>query len=105
MHGMVHITGGGFLKICRTYLSILSHAALIDTDAWTRPEIFAWLQQAGNIAETEMLTTFNCGIGFVLIVAADDVAQTISVLQDLGEAPSKSVRLSITKRSHPLDRS
>ena len=87
VHGMVHITGGGFYENIPRVLVDSSHAALIDTDAWARPEIFSWLQQAGNIDETEMLTTFNCGIGFVLIVAAEDVAQTMSVLLDLGEDP------------------
>ena len=63
------------------------HAALIDTDSWQWPDVFAWLQQAGNIEQREMLTTFNCGIGFLLIVGADDAEPCMQLLRERGEAP------------------
>ena len=62
-------------------------AALIDIDSWQRPNVFAWLQQAGNISEQEMLTTFNCGIGMLLIVHSDDAEATLESLRSQGEAP------------------
>ncbi len=87
VNAMVHITGGGFFENVPRVLSNPAHAALIDLDTWQWPEVFAWLQQAGNIAEREMLTTFNCGIGFLLIVDADSAQLTLSQLQKAGEQP------------------
>ena len=89
VHAMVHITGGGFYENVPRVLNDPSHAALIDVDAWQRPDVFAWLQQAGNIDEREMLTTFNCGIGFLLIVPDDQAEQAIAVLAEQGEAPCR----------------
>ncbi len=87
IHAMVHITGGGFYENVPRVLSDASLAALIDLDSWQRPELFAWLQQAGNIDEREMLTTFNCGIGYLLVVGAEEAEQTMTLLTDAGEAP------------------
>ena len=87
VNGMVHITGGGFYENVPRILSNPQHAALIDVEAWPRPEIFSWLQQAGNIAEREMLTTFNCGLGFLLILAADQVNVALETLTAEGELP------------------
>ena len=87
VHGMVHVTGGGFYENVPRVLNNPAHAALINVDAWTRPDLFSWLQQAGNIDEREMLTTFNCGIGFLLIVPAVQAEAAITTLQSLGEAP------------------
>ncbi len=87
VHAMVHITGGGFYENVPRVLNDAGLAALIDLDSWQRPELFAWLQQAGNIDEREMLTTFNCGIGFLLVVSAADAEQTLATLTDAGEAP------------------
>ena len=87
VHGMVHITGGGFYENIPRILPNSDLAALIDLDAWQRPEIFHWLQQAGHIEDREMLTTFNCGIGFLLVVPADSVDQVTQVLTQQGEQP------------------
>ncbi len=67
LHGMAHITGGGLLEnITRVLPAGLGIE--IDQNGWPRPQIFQWLQQQGQIAEQEMLRTFNCGIGYVLII-------------------------------------
>jgi phosphoribosylformylglycinamidine cyclo-ligase len=87
VHAMVHITGGGFFENVPRVLTHPGHAALIDTDSWEWPDVFAWLQQAGNIEQREMLTTFNCGIGFLLIVGADDAEPCMQLLREQGEAP------------------
>ena len=50
----------------------------VDTAAWKRPEVFDWLQREGGIQESEMLRTFNCGIGMVMLAApdrSDEIAQ------------------------------
>ena len=86
--GMAHITGGGIIESLPRMFEGRDVAALIELDSWQRPGVFGWLAQAGNVAETEMLRTFNCGIGFVLCVAANDVAEAMRVLEAAGESPT-----------------
>lgn len=85
VRGMAHITGGGFLENVPRMLANDRLAARIHPDAWPRPDIFNWLQQAGAIEETEMLRTFNCGIGFVLCVPADQADAATQQLEAQGE--------------------
>ena len=85
VHAMAHITGGGLLENLPRMFREGNLAALVDSDAWQRPEIFSWLQQAGNVAEEEMLRTFNCGIGYVLAVPAGVAADCIENLRGNGE--------------------
>ena len=82
--GMAHITGGGISEnIVRV---IPDHLGLeIDLNSWTMPAVFKWLQAKGNIQESEMLRTFNCGVGMVLLVS-EATADTISAaLKTSGE--------------------
>ena len=84
VHGMAHITGGGLLEnVHRMFAPNL--VAAIDCGTWPRPAIFSWLQRAGNVDEQEMLRTFNCGIGMVIVVAAGDAGRAESVLAAEGE--------------------
>jgi len=84
VHALSHITGGGILEnIPRVLPDTL--AADIDATAWDTPPVFKWLQKEGNIQATEMARTFNCGIGMVLVVDADQVADITKTLQDGGE--------------------
>jgi phosphoribosylformylglycinamidine cyclo-ligase len=85
--GMAHITGGGILDNVPRMFSRNDIAARIDLDSWQRPRIFNWLSQAGNVAERELLRTFNCGIGFVICVAATEVDGLIACLTGAGEQP------------------
>ncbi len=90
VHGMAHITGGGLLEnLPRMFPKDTAQplAALINRDAWVWPELFLWLQQAGNVAEEEMLRTFNCGIGFVLCAPASEADGLMQALTDAGEQP------------------
>ena len=82
---MCHVTGGGLTENLPRMWADRPLAALLDLDAWTRPDIFNWLQQAGNVAEAEMLRTFNLGLGFVIAVAPDDVDTTLASLEQNGE--------------------
>ncbi len=67
VHGMAHITGGGLSEnIIRVVPDGMG--LLIDPAAWARPALFDWLQRTGNVADAEMWRTFNCGIGYVLIL-------------------------------------
>jgi phosphoribosylformylglycinamidine cyclo-ligase len=73
VHGMAHITGGGLSEnIIRVVPEGLG--LRIDPGSWVRPAVFDWLQRTGAIADAEMWRTFNCGIGYVLILPADAVA-------------------------------
>ena len=82
--GMSHITGGGFVdNLPRMFGTHL--AAHIDRHAWQPPDVFAFLQQAGNISALEMLRTFNLGIGFVLAVAAESATTVAEELANAGE--------------------
>jgi phosphoribosylformylglycinamidine cyclo-ligase len=85
IRGMAHITGGGLVENLPRMFADRPLAALIDMDAWPRPDVFNWLQQAGNVDEREMLRTFNCGVGFILCVAEADVQQACQRLAELGE--------------------
>ena len=70
IHGLVHITGGGFYdNIPRALPKGLG--ATIDADSWSIPKIFKQLQSWGNVPRREMFRTFNCGIGMILIVDAE----------------------------------
>lgn len=80
IHGMAHITGGGLTdNITRVMAAQLG--VEIDLRSWPRPPIFSWLQQHGNIDELEMRRTFNCGIGYVLIVAAAEAEAILQALE------------------------
>lgn len=82
--GLCHITGGGFTEnLPRVLPDHLS--ATIDTTSWHRPAVFDWLQTTGNIAEAEMLRTFNCGIGMVLFVKPESLGPVTKALAELGE--------------------
>lgn len=84
VHAMAHITGGGITEnLPRVLPEDLS--AEIDLSAWSFPDIFVWLQQQGNVALEDMLVTFNCGIGMIVCVAAEDEAQTLALLHSSGE--------------------
>jgi phosphoribosylformylglycinamidine cyclo-ligase len=83
LHAMAHITGGGLSEnIIRVVPDGLG--LRIDASAWTLPPMFDWLQREGAVADHEMWRTFNCGIGFVLIVGQDEIALLENDLDRLG---------------------
>jgi phosphoribosylformylglycinamidine cyclo-ligase len=82
--GLAHITGGGLTgNVPRILQDGLR--ATIRQKAWPRPEVFQWLQRAGGVAEDEMHRVFNCGIGMVVVVAADDAKRAAESLRASGE--------------------
>jgi phosphoribosylformylglycinamidine cyclo-ligase len=86
---LAHITGGGFPdnipRVLPDGLGVQIDLAVFDV-----PPVFGWLAKAGGVAEAEMLRTFNCGIGMVVVCAPDAADAVIQALQKNGE---KSVRL------------
>jgi phosphoribosylformylglycinamidine cyclo-ligase len=82
--GLAHITGGGLVGNVPRVLP-KGTKAVIRKARWPRPEIFKWLQQAGNVAEDEMFRVFNCGIGMAIVLAADKAEAATALLQREGE--------------------
>jgi phosphoribosylformylglycinamidine cyclo-ligase len=80
---MAHITGGGILENLPRVLPD-GLGARVRRDSWSLPPVFEWLQAGGNIEELEMMRTFNCGVGMILVVAAERTADTLSHLDALG---------------------
>ena len=82
--GIAHITGGG---ISGNLVRILPDEtkAVVDLNSWQMPAIFNWLAQQGNVNRNEMLKTFNCGIGLMLVVSNSDADKTIELLSQSGE--------------------
>jgi phosphoribosylformylglycinamidine cyclo-ligase len=86
VRGLAHVTGGGLTENLPRILPA-GAGAEIDLGAWALPAVFAWLREAGGVAEAEMLKTFNCGIGMVAVVAAERAEAVAKVLEGAGEAP------------------
>ncbi len=85
VRGMAHITGGGLLENThRMFPEGLQ--AVLDAGSWARPAVFNWLAAAGGIVDDEMHRTFNCGIGFVLVVAPEEAEAAVRMLNDAGES-------------------
>ncbi|MDG2460822.1 MAG: phosphoribosylformylglycinamidine cyclo-ligase [Luminiphilus sp.] len=85
VRAMAHITGGGILENLPRVLPN-GLGALIHRDSWQLPTVFQWLQNGGNITDTEMMRTFNCGVGMIIVVASDNAAEALSILQAHGIA-------------------
>ena len=84
VHALAHITGGGITEnLPRVLPPNLS--AEIDLSAWQFPEIFQWLQQQGNVDLADMLVTFNCGVGMIVCVDANDEDAALTTLIKQGE--------------------
>lgn len=81
---LAHITGGGIYENLERVIA-KNLQADIDFSSFKRPEIFNFLQKSGNVEEAEMLRTFNCGIGMILVVEAGNVDEVQQILSDAGE--------------------
>ncbi|MDX5299992.1 MAG: phosphoribosylformylglycinamidine cyclo-ligase [Gammaproteobacteria bacterium] len=81
---LAHITGGGLPENLPRVLPE-GTTAVIDTDSWTWPAVFSWLQQQGNVQTAEMYRTFNCGVGMVICVSAAEADIALDTLRAAGE--------------------
>jgi phosphoribosylformylglycinamidine cyclo-ligase len=84
VHGLVHVTGGGFSGNVPRILP-RGVRARIDPDAWPRPGVYPWIQKLAELPEEEMLRVFNCGIGMILVVPHEQAEDISHRLQGLGE--------------------
>ncbi|AFX99464.1 phosphoribosylformylglycinamidine cyclo-ligase [Candidatus Endolissoclinum faulkneri L2] len=84
VQGFVHITGGGLLENPpRVFNENL--ALRLDLTSWITPTVFTWIAKKGNIDKKEMLRTFNCGLGMLVLVRPNDVETVQSILKTQGE--------------------
>ncbi|MDR3511328.1 MAG: phosphoribosylformylglycinamidine cyclo-ligase [Caulobacteraceae bacterium] len=84
VEGGAHITGGGLIENPPRAIAE-GLAPRFDWDAWPLPPVFAWLQSVGGISDHELRRTFNCGVGFILIVKAENAEPALAALLDAGE--------------------
>lgn len=84
VNALSHITGGGLLENIPRVLPDQTRA-VIDLNSYALPEVFKWLQQAGNIEAKEMYRTFNCGIGMVICVPNESEQASLEILRNAGE--------------------
>ena len=84
IHGMAHVTGGGLTENLPRVLPE-GVGAEVDLDSWQAPSVFRWLADAGDVPEREMLKTFNCGVGMILVVAPDRAKALTELLRAEGE--------------------
>jgi phosphoribosylformylglycinamidine cyclo-ligase len=92
VHGLAHITGGGLTENPPRVLPE-GLACEIDLGAWTLPPVFRWLASTANMSEPELLKTFNCGIGMILVVAEDRADALTELLQSEGETVTRLGRI------------
>ncbi|MBL4918874.1 phosphoribosylformylglycinamidine cyclo-ligase [Szabonella alba] len=84
VHALAHITGGGLTENPPRVLPE-GLACQIDLDAWALPPVFRWLAETAGMTEPELLKTFNCGIGMMLVVSPDRAEALTALLRDAGE--------------------
>jgi phosphoribosylformylglycinamidine cyclo-ligase len=84
VHGIAHITGGGLAGNLKRVLPEHCSAELNRAN-WPQPAIIDWLQQAGDIDDDELLRTFNCGLGMVVVVAPEQASAVLDALNRHGE--------------------
>lgn len=98
IHAMAHITGGGFQENIPRVLP--NHCAVKCSD-WPIPEVFQFLQSLSQLSQAEMMQTFNMGIGFVMIVEAD---QSATILQALSPYhPAYLIGEVIERKQHAVE--
>jgi phosphoribosylformylglycinamidine cyclo-ligase len=84
VNGMAHITGGGITENLPRIIP-KGMGAVVDLASWQPPPLFEHLQQLGNVAQDEMLRTFNMGIGLIVVVPAEKVKKAKAVLNRANE--------------------
>ncbi|WP_209940211.1 phosphoribosylformylglycinamidine cyclo-ligase [Ruegeria sp. HKCCE4148] len=88
VHALAHITGGGLTENLPRVLPE-GLGAEIDLDSWQLPPVFRWMAETGGIVEAEMLKTFNCGVGLIVVCEADKADELSILLKDAGETVAR----------------
>lgn len=110
IHGVSHITGGGFIENIPRMLPD-SLAACIDPATWAVPAIFNLIEESGNVPHSEMFNVFNMGVGMVLAVSLDDADHAIELLAGtghdawvIGDVTERRDEATITFSQQPTER-
>lgn len=82
--GLAHITGGGLPGNVPRCLPDGTQARL-DARTWEAPAVFGWLRETGQVPTEDMLRTFNCGLGMIVVVDKSDAGRVARALTDTGE--------------------
>ncbi len=98
--GLAHITGGGLTGNIPRILPE-NATAMIERSAWPLQPLFQWLQREGNVADDEMFRVFNCGIGMVVILAAEDAPRASKLLREAGETVYEIGRIVARQAGQP----
>ncbi len=88
VHALAHITGGGLTENLPRVLHE-GTGATIDLDAWDLPPVFKWLAETGGMEQAELLKTFNCGIGMIVVCDAAEADAVAKLLTAAGETVSR----------------
>lgn len=83
LHALAHLTGGGLFENFPRVLPAGTIAA-IDSKSWAIPELFRWFQKKANIDDRQLLSTFNCGMGMLAVIAPENVAAVQRELESAG---------------------
>lgn len=101
VHALAHITGGGLVENLPRVLP--QHLAVtIDRNTWPLPPIFEWIAREGQVQDTEMLRTFNCGIGMTVIVEANRANAIEEAFSQAGETVYRIGQVVSRDNGHPL---
>ena len=92
VHALAHITGGGLTENLPRVLPE-GLGAEVDLDSWSLPPVFRWLAENAGMAESELLKTFNSGIGMILVVAEDRADDLTALLEAEGETVTRMGRV------------
>ena len=84
VRGLAHITGGGLTENLPRVLPD-GLGATVDLAAWTLPPVFQWLRAQGGLSESELLKTFNSGVGMVVVAEPDAATDIEDLLRAAGE--------------------
>jgi len=100
LKALAHITGGGLVENVPRVLPETCGAEF-DASAWSLPPVFRWLMQEGGVANDEMARVFNCGIGMVAVVGAEDAKDVEALLSEGGERVHRVGRIVAQRSGRP----
>ncbi len=101
VHALAHVTGGGITENLPRVLPD-GLGALVDLDGWDLPPVFRWLADTGGMAEAELLKTFNCGLGMILVVDPHRLGAVRAALEAAGETAIQIGRVQAGQGVHYL---
>lgn len=99
--GIAHITGGGLTENLPRILPSGMRAS-IDLNSWPKPPVFNWLQSQGSIKMREMIRTFNCGIGMVIITSEEEKSAIVHGVKSTGQVALQIGTIDNIKGTEPV---